>query len=125
MMINAKYGFIILRITLAVVFLWFGVQQLYVPTEWAGFVPEFLGKVMSPAIFVLLNGVVEVLFGMLLLSGFYVRFVSFILAIHLFGIAISMGYTPIMVRDVGLSLATLAVFFFGADEWCLDVKYPR
>jgi len=124
MKINPEYGYVFLRVNIALVFIWFGVQQLYAPMEWTSFVPEFFGKFVSSVILVIGNGIVEVLFGMLLLSGFYVRFVAFVLAVHLFGIALSVGYNPIMVRDVGLACATFAVFLFGDDRWCLEKRYP-
>ena len=68
----------------------------------------------------LLNGCFEVIFGMLLLSGFYVRGVSLILGLHLIGISFSLGYSAIGVRDFGLSMATISLFFFGEDNFFLD-----
>jgi len=121
MKIDQKYGFVLLRVALSLVFLWFGINQLYSPSSWLGFVPSFLGAFAAPKLFVLLNGCVEVILGMLLLFGFYVRWVSLILGIHLIGISFSLGYSAIAVRDFGLSMATISLFFFEPDKFCLEL----
>lgn len=121
MRINQEYGKIILRISLSLVFLWFGINQLYYPSSWIGFVPSFIP--FSPGTIVLLNGSLEVILGLMLLSGIQVRFSSLVLSIHLFLIALPMGFTAIAIRDFGLALATLSVFFFGADKLCIERKF--
>jgi uncharacterized membrane protein YphA (DoxX/SURF4 family) len=120
MKMNQMYGVILLRISISLVFLWFGINQLYAPSAWISFVPSFLTSFAAPKLFVLLNGCFEVIFGMLLLSGFYVRGVSLILGLHLIGISFSLGYSAIAVRDFGLSMATISLLFFEEDQFCLE-----
>lgn len=122
MKINSEYGKIILRISLSLVFLWFGISQLYSPGSWSGFIPAFLTALLPAKTFVLINGAIEVILGLMLLSGLYVRFASLILGLHLLGIAFTMGYNAVAIRDVGLGLATLAILFNGYDKWCLSSK---
>ncbi|MEK6895341.1 MAG: DoxX family protein [Nanoarchaeota archaeon] len=122
MKINGENGKIVLRISLSLIFLWFGINQIYSPTNWTGFVPSFVSSIISPGTVVLMNGALEIILGLFLIFGLYVRFSSFILSIHLLGIALSMGYNAVAVRDLGLAFATLAIFFNGADKWCLDYK---
>jgi len=64
-------------------------------------------------------------FGVLLLLGIYTRIVSFFLAIHLFVISFSLGFNDLGVRDFGLAIATLVVFFNGVDDFCLDKKFRK
>ena len=70
----------------------------------------------------LINGIFETIFGFLLLIGLYTRTSSLFLAIHLLTITISLGYNDIAIRDLGLTIATFAIFIHGKDKWCLDNK---
>ena len=64
----------------------------------------------------LLNGLIEIIAGGMLAFGILSRWVGLLLGIHLFIIAVSMGLTAIGVRDIGLALATLSLFFLAKDE---------
>ena len=111
----------LLRIALSLVFLYFGFSQIISPDNWAGFVPNFLnGSIFSANNWVVFNGMLEITLGIFLLIGIYVRFASLILSVHLFFIAISIGFSPLGIRDFGLALATLAVFFNGTDVFCIE-----
>lgn len=112
----------VLRVGLALVFLWFGSQQLLETERWTGFVPEAIVAMsgLSAELLVRANGVFEIIFGSLLLLGFQTRIVALLLALHMFQITGTVGYSAIGVRDFGLSVATLAIFLQGADEYGLD-----
>lgn len=114
------YGKVILRISLSLVFLFFGISQIYNPALWTGFVPSFVSSIITPGTAILINGFVEIFFGLLLIFGLYTRFSSLILGLHLFGIAFSIGFNPLGIRDFGLALATLSIFFSEPDKLCLD-----
>lgn len=120
-MISEKYNKLTLRLGISLVFLYFGFQQVYNPDKWISFVPSFFeGGFLSANNFVVLNGIVELTLGLFLIIGLYVRFSSFILALHLFGIAFSIGLTPTGVRDFGLAVATTVLFLYGPDRFSLD-----
>ena len=125
MKFKPEYGQIILRISLSLVFLWFGVSQVYAPGEWVTFVPEFLGQIIPANTIVLINGSFEILFGLMMISGFYLRITSLLLGVHLIGIGLSMGMTAIAVRDYGLALATLSLTFLGPDKFCIDARLKK
>jgi len=113
----------ILRISLSLVFLYFGFQQVYSPDNWISFVPEFVtGFGLSVNNIVMVNGIMELILGIFMLIGLYTRFASFILSVHLLGIAVSVGFVPTGVKDFGLALATFVVFLNGADKYTLDKK---
>jgi len=115
-----EYGKIILRIGISLVFLWFGLNQIFDSESWTSYVPQFMDKFgIPPEIVILLNGILETAFGLLLLFGIFTRVASLILAIHLFFITLTLGYNEIAVRDLGLTFATLAVFFNGTDKFCI------
>jgi len=121
-----RYGKPLLRIALSLVFLYFGFQQITSPDAWVGFVPGFLvtfGIAAKTIIF--MNALLELSLGTLMLLGLFTRFSALILALHLFGIAASLGFNDLGARDFGLACATLAVFLFGSDFLCLDQKFKK
>ena len=125
MKLNPEHGKIILRIFLSLVFLWFGINQVYAPAEWVTFVPDFVGQIIPANTVVIINGSMEILFGLMMISGFYLRLSSLVMGIHLFFIALSMGMNVIAVRDYGLTFATLALFFLGPDKLCIDARLKK
>lgn len=104
---------LILRIGVAIVLFWFGGAQLLSPENWTGYLPEWLVSTspVSTELLVLLNGGVEVVLGAFILLGIFVRISALIVALHLFGIALSLGNTPSGIRDVGLAFMALALVF--------------
>jgi uncharacterized membrane protein YphA (DoxX/SURF4 family) len=124
----SRYAPVIVRIGMSLVFLWFGTNQLMHPTMWAGVVPAWVSA-MTPggaSTVVHINGWFEIVAGLCLVVGFQVRLVALLLGLHLLGIASSFGVnSPIGVRDFGLTIATLSIFFAGADVWSVDKKMMR
>ncbi len=116
------FGFALLRIGLAFVFLWFGFSQLRDPLSWTGYLPEFLQEgTISTLHMVLLNGWFEVLASILLIIGVFTRPLALLLSLHLFGIALSIGVSSAVgVRDVGLAIATLVVMILGPGNYSLE-----
>lgn len=107
-----ELGLHLLRLSLASVFIWFGFSQIFDGVSWVNVVPDWAVNLihLPPAFIVLMNGAMEIILGGLLAMGFFVRIISFILALHLLPIALSFGFTATAVRDIGLSLATLSLF---------------
>lgn len=121
-----RFAIPVLCIGLGLVFLYFGFQQVYSPDAWAGFIPSFLSQgVMTVNNWVMLNGVLELTLGIFLIIGLYTRFSALILSVHLFFIALSIGFTPIGVRDFGLAVATFVIFLNGAHPYGVDAKVAR
>ncbi len=117
-MTNNERGFLILRLSLAIVFLWFGFSQLMDGVNWVYLVPEWAVNIihLPPAMIVLGNGLFEVVAGTLLAMGFFVRPIAVLLALHLALIAFELGLTPVGVRDFGLTMATLSLAFLFKNE---------
>ena len=116
-----KYSPALLRIAIAIVFLWFGFSQLKNPSSWTGMLPGFAKSLgFSPNTLIYISGSFEVIFSICLLLGIYTRIISFVLGLHLIDILTIVGYGPIGVRDFALTLATFSIFLMGPDEFCLD-----
>ncbi|MEI6478815.1 MAG: DoxX family protein, partial [bacterium] len=104
-----------------IIILWFGYQQIVDANSWLGFLPPWTTSLpISQIDLIYLNGTFEIVFGIFLLLGFYTRFAAVMLALHLFDITYTVGYDAIGVRDMGLAMSTLVVFFYGADSLSVD-----
>lgn len=112
----------LLRLGLAMVFIWFGANQLLDQTMWVKLIPEQIVSMtgLSPEAIVIANGVFEILMAVLLSFGIWIRLVAILLSVHLLMIIGDLGLTAIGVRDVGLLLAMLSVFLYGSDDYSYD-----
>lgn len=108
----------LLRLNLAALFLWFGFSQLINSLDWVNLVPTWASDLlhMPPAMIVMLNGSFEVLAASLLAMGFFVRTLSFLLALHLMPIALSFGGSATGVRDLGLAISSLSLSLIYTKE---------
>ena len=114
-----EYAPMALRIGISLVFLWFSLSQLTGPEDWTGVLPAFLRQSPNPEAYIYINGSLELVFGLALLLGLFVRPVAILLVLHLLGIIITLEYNSISVRDFGLMMATITIFLHGPDCWCL------
>lgn len=119
-----NYAPVVLRISLALVFLYFGISQAIAPDNWTGYLPSFMtNTIITPTNIVVMNGIMEIVLGIFLAIGLYTKFASLVLGIHLIGIALTIGFNPKGVRDLGLAAATLSLFCSGAGPWSIDNKH--
>lgn len=112
-----RYAIPTVRIGLAAVFLWFGISQYSNPQQFFGYIPAFATAVASVQTIVLFNATLDTLLGAAFLLGVKIRWFAAIAVVHILSIAYSLGYNPVMVRDIGLAAAALAVFLNGEDAW--------
>lgn len=112
----------VLRIGIALVFLWFGTEQIINPNMWVGYIPESLVSMLSLSALklVYLNGLFEIIFASALLLGYFTRFTALLLALHMLDITYVVGFDAVGVRDFGLAIATITIFMFGVDHFSLD-----
>lgn len=116
---------LVLRIGIASVYLWFGIQQFLHVDEWTGYLPEWTNKItfLTQSQFIYVNATMEIILVTFLLIGFFTRISAFILAIHLAIITYEMGFTAVGVRDFGLTMATLAIALAPVSTHSIDAKY--
>lgn len=107
----------LLRIGISLVYIWFGVNQIADPTSFLSFPPSWLPIPAETMVF--LNGVLESVMGTMLVFGILTRFASAVLALHMVGIIISVGYNPLAIRDFGLLVALITIFINGKDSYSL------
>lgn len=107
-----KSAFHILRVGVAITFLWIGILIFKEPEAWGGYIkPEFaeflpfsLGTTMIG------TAVFDVLIGILLLIDYATWLPAILASVHLIIVLTVAGIDAITVRDIGLLAGTLALF---------------
>ena len=119
------HGQIFLRISMGLMYIWFGINQILYPDLFLKYIPNYTNSLFSPIIGVYINGIFEILLSTTLLFGFFVRSSALILSVHLFIIGFSLVSGGTMVRDIALATALFVVFLNGKDKWCLSQILKR
>ena len=106
-----KASFHILRIGLAVTFLWIGVLIFKQPEAWGGYLQPWAAKLLPIPIAqaMVATAILDIGIGVLLLVNRLVWMAALAGAIHLIIVLATSGVTDITVRDVGLLAAALAL----------------
>ena len=120
---NPLSALVVLRFGLALVFIWFATAQMSAPQAWTSYLPSWVGSLPISAVnFVLVNALFELVAAVLLMLGAWTRITALLLSLHLFGIALSLGYNAVAIRDFGLAFASLALAVGGAGTFSIDTK---
>lgn len=111
----------IVRLGLGLVFLWFGLTQIFNGQSFLGYLPSFAKQIpLAPLTLILLNGILDTVIGLFYIIGILTRLTAFVAMLHLCLVVIGLGYNDIAVRDVGLIIMSLSVMINGADYWTFD-----
>jgi uncharacterized membrane protein YphA (DoxX/SURF4 family) len=113
---NKGFAPLVLRIGISIVFIWFGWSGLTHTGMWTGLVPSWAAAIAAPVTLVKLHGLVELVFGILLLFGVYARLCAVILCISLLD-TLFLVSGPTFIRDLGL--------FFGLVSLVLNPYQQR
>ena len=106
-----KTSFHILRVGLAITFLWIGVLIFKEPEAWGGYLQPWAAGLLPIPIKEAMIGtaVLDVLIGALFLFDYLVWLAAAVGSIHLIIVLAVTGITDITVRDVGILAATIAL----------------
>lgn len=125
MFTSARYSFWFLKISLAAVFLWFGIDKFIHPIYWlnawvpAGFL-AFLAKFnVDGNQFIFWHGIFEILVGVSLLSGVLIKLFSFLAIIFLVFVFFIAPLNEVIIRDIGLIGGFLAILFWPNRRYAL------
>ncbi len=104
-------AFHILRVGLAITFLWIGVFIFKNPEAWGGYLkPWAAGLLPIPiAQAMIFTAFLDIAIGALLLIGSFVWLAALVGAIHLIIVLTVSGITDITVRDIGILAAVVAL----------------
>lgn len=112
-----KYAPLILRIGLAFVFMWFGWSGIANTQMWVAMVPSWALVFGSAATLVKIHGAFELFFGLLLFAGILTRLSAFLLLLSLLQTLTILSWGPVMVRDIGLTLALIAIVLTNPKQY--------
>ncbi|MBI4427305.1 MAG: DoxX family membrane protein [Candidatus Magasanikbacteria bacterium] len=107
-----KISFHILRVGLAITFLWIGVLILKNPETWGGYIQPWADRLLLVPIEQAMIGtaILDIVIGVFLLVDIFTWLAAFIGAVHLIIVLTVSGISDITVRDIGLLAGTLALF---------------
>ena len=104
-------SFQILRIGLAITFLWIGILIFKNPEAWGGYLQPWAAGLLPIPIAQAMIGtaILDIIIGAFLLFNFLPWLAALVGAIHLIIVLTVSGITDITVRDIGLLAGTLAL----------------
>jgi uncharacterized membrane protein YphA (DoxX/SURF4 family) len=119
---STQWGTFVLRVGLAVLFLWFGFSQFLDQSTWISWVPEWAMNLtgLEAEMIVLLNGGFEIAFGVLLALGLYMRPAAALLGLHLVVLVFEIGPNSVGLRDFAIMMASFALALMPPDPYSLD-----
>jgi uncharacterized membrane protein YphA (DoxX/SURF4 family) len=100
---------LVLRLSVGLVFAYFGWTSLLTPEMWSGYVPEWTGAYAAAETLVRFHGALEITLGAALALGVGTRAVALFLCLDLVHIVTLVGWGSVAVRDLGLAGAALAI----------------
>jgi uncharacterized membrane protein YphA (DoxX/SURF4 family) len=114
-----KAGYHMVRVGLAITFIWIGILILRNPESWGGYVSPWALKLLPVPLLEAMIGtaVLDIVIGVLLLTDTITWLASLLGAGHLVIVLAVSGITDITVRDIGLLLALLALLVDSPPEF--------
>jgi hypothetical protein len=126
---NARH--LLMRLALGFVLIWFGVQELRSPAEWAVFVPAFISDHSPIAVndLILIHGFLLLLAAAAIVLGI-IYVLGCLLAVGLLsevilGLWLDGGITDLVIRDVGLLALAAALALDPVRFWHLEGVLSR
>lgn len=107
-----NWSHLCLSIGLGIVFLWIGIDILRHPDSWIGYIPSNLPFHVPTTSLLKANGVFDIALGLLLILRMWPKLIAFLAAGHLIAIIATQGVDAVLIRDVGLLGASLALLFW-------------
>jgi uncharacterized membrane protein YphA (DoxX/SURF4 family) len=115
---SIRYSQLALRIGLAAVFVWFGVDKLMHPQYWLdAWMPQHVQAFVirlsvTPRDALNLLGIAEVLIALSLVTGFFIRWFAACAIVFLLAVSVTHGFSEVLIRDVGLIGALVALILW-------------
>ncbi len=107
-----------LRIGLAGTFFYAGINSLLNPTNWIGFIPQWIESIpfLTRGLFLTLHGTFEILLAIALLIGIYKKLTALLTFLSLAAIIITYGIDDVSFRDFGLLAAAYALIILSKSQ---------
>jgi uncharacterized membrane protein len=108
---------IFLRLGLGFVFLWIGVDMFRHPEAWIGYLPAQLPLNFDRDTALKLNGIFDVAIGVLVVVNKFPKITAILAVGHLVGILATQGINAVIIRDVGLLGAAMALLLWPSSGY--------
>ena len=120
----SKSSFHLVRVGIAITFLWIGILIVKQPEAWGGYLRPWAVRLLPVPLEQVMLGtaIIDIIIGALLLVDRLTHIAAFAGALHLTVVLITSGITDITVRDVGLLAASLAVMIDSLPKAKVDSK---
>lgn len=117
-----KASFHIVRVGLAVTFLWIGVLIFKQPDAWGGYLQPWAAGLLPLPIEQAMIGtaILDIVIGVLLLIDSFVWLAALVSALHLIIVLTVSGITDITVRDIAILAAAIALIADSFPHGFLD-----
>ena len=114
-----KTSYCVLRIGIAISFLWIGVLIFKSPEGWGNMIQPWAATLLPVPLKEAMLGtaVVDILIGILLFIDLWTWLAALIGTLHITVVLVTTGITEITVRDIGLLAATLALAINTSPAW--------
>lgn len=107
-----KWSYVFLRLGVGAVFAWIGLDILRHSETWIGYVPPNLPLGLEREVALKLNGLFDLALGLLLITDKAPKSAAALAVAHLIGILVTQGIDAVIIRDVGILGAALALLFW-------------
>jgi uncharacterized membrane protein len=104
-----KWPHIFISLGLGITFLWIGLDILRHADAWIGYIPQQLPFGLDREFTLKMTGIFDALLGALFIMRWWPKTAATLAALHLIGILAVQGIDQIVIRDVGLLGASLAL----------------
>jgi|SRR3989344_1513942 len=106
-----KTSYHILRVGLAITFIWIGILILKSPESWGGYLQPWAVSLLPISITQALisTAIFDIIIGILFLIDYLPWFAGLMASLHLIIVLTVSGITDITVRDIGLLAAALVI----------------
>lgn len=107
-----QVGFHILRVGIAITFLWVGVLILKDPAGWSGYIQPWAQNLLpiSAISVMIITAIFDIAVGALLLINMFTWIAAAGAVFHLITVLIVSGINQVTIRDVGILAGSLALF---------------
>ncbi|MBI1813261.1 hypothetical protein HY285_04215 [Candidatus Peregrinibacteria bacterium] len=102
----------LLRTGLSITFLWIAVLIWRQPDAWGAIIQPWAARLLPESIHLVMleSAVLDAIVGVLLLAGFWTWLAALLGALHLSIVVLTIGFSDVTARDVGLLFAAVALF---------------
>ena len=106
----SRLALFVLRVALAVPFIYAAIAATLQPEAWIGFVPFFLRNIFPEALLLGAHSLMNLVLGVWLLSGWRTRYAAVLSALVLLTVIVTnLPSLDIIFRDIGLLLAAVSL----------------